>query len=99
LATALIRPLVDAFHGGRLADATAGGPTAAELGPAVAPVRQALFPDAAVSTVVGVLQVWAVVVGAISLEVFGHWRNTVLDPARFFEATVADAARTVGLHA
>jgi AcrR family transcriptional regulator len=99
LATALVRPLVEAFDGGRLAAATAGEPTAAELGPAVAPVHEALFPDAAVTTVVGVLQVWAVLVGAISLEVFGHWRNTVLDPARFFEATVADAARAVGLRA
>jgi AcrR family transcriptional regulator len=99
LATALVRPLVDALHGGRLADATAGEPAATELGPAVAPVHQALFPDAAATTVVGVLQAWAVLVGAISLEVFGHWRNTVLDPARFFEATVADTARALGLRA
>jgi hypothetical protein len=43
------------------------------------------------------LEAWTTIVGAISLEVFGHWRNTVLDPGLFFEATVMDAGKAVGL--
>ena len=35
---------------------------------------------------------------SISLEVFGHWRNTVLDPGEFFEATIRDVAESIGLH-
>ena len=29
-------------------------------------------------------------IGAVSLEVFGHWRNTILDPDLYFERTIAD---------
>jgi hypothetical protein len=29
--------------------------------------------------------------------VFGHWRNTILDPEAFFEATMHDVARGLGL--
>ena len=34
---------------------------------------------------------------AISLEVFGHWRNTVLDPALLFEAAIRQMAESIGL--
>ena len=36
-------------------------------------------------------------IGAVSLEVFGHWRRTILDPDLYFERTVADLAAAVGL--
>ena len=36
-------------------------------------------------------------IGAISLEVFGHWRATILEPELYFERTIADLARSVGL--
>jgi AcrR family transcriptional regulator len=97
LAMALVRPIVDAARNGRLALAPSSGPDSVELVAAVAPVRQALFPEASPAPVLASLQSWATLVGVISLEVFGHWRHTVLDPELFFEATVADAGRAVGL--
>ena len=36
-------------------------------------------------------------IGAISLEVFGHWRNTVLGPTALFEAAMAQRAEAIGL--
>jgi hypothetical protein len=64
----------------------------------VAPVAEGLLPELPVTTVVRAIQAWTTIVGLISLEVFGHWRNTILDPGRFFEATVHDVAGAIGLH-
>jgi hypothetical protein len=50
-----------------------------------------------VAKVVLAIQAWTTIVGAISLEVFGHWRNTILDPGVFFEATIRDVAVMIGL--
>jgi hypothetical protein len=47
--------------------------------------------------VVRFVQAWATVVGIISLEIFGHWRNTILDPEAFFEAAVRNLAADLGL--
>jgi hypothetical protein len=64
---------------------------------AVVPVTDALVPDMPTATVVATLQAWTTLVGAISLELFGHWRNTVHDPERFFEQTLGALASSVGL--
>ena len=69
----------------------------AELGDAVAPVAEGLLPGLPLGTVVLAIGAWTTVVGVISLEVFGHWRNTILDPARFFEATLRNLAGSLGL--
>ncbi len=50
-----------------------------------------------VEMVARIVQAWSTVVGVISLEVFGHWRNTVLDPEAFFEETVRNLAEDMGL--
>ena len=50
-----------------------------------------------VETVVLTLEAWTTIVGAISLEVFGHWRNTVLEPELVFEATIRQVAESLGL--
>jgi hypothetical protein len=50
-----------------------------------------------VGTVVRAIGAWTSIVGAISLEVFGHWRNTILDPDQFFEATIRNGADSIGL--
>ena len=42
-------------------------------------------------------EAWTTIIGAISLEVFGHWRNTVLEPGLLFEAAVGQAAESIGL--
>ncbi len=57
---------------------------------AVAPVTEGLFPEMPVDKVVLVVQAWTTIVGVISLETFGHWRNTILDPEAFFEVTIRD---------
>jgi len=60
-------------------------------------VSEGLFSGMAAETAVLALEAWTTIVGAISLEVFGHWRNTVLDPGLLFEATIMHAAEAVGL--
>ena len=64
----------------------------------MAPVTEGLFPAGMpAEKVVLAVQAWTTVVGLVSLEVFGHWRNTILDPSEFFEATVRDLADAIGL--
>ena len=88
VAAAMVRPLVAAAAAARLHPEPLP-PVPAELGDAVAPVAEGLLPGLPLGTVVLAIGAWTTVVGVISLEVFGHWRNTILDPARFFEATAA----------
>jgi AcrR family transcriptional regulator len=97
LATALVRPVVDARAAGRLGSSTGHPPASDALRDAVAPVAEALLPGAPASLVVLVLQAWSTLIGVISLELFGHWNNTILEPELFFEATMAHLASTVGL--
>jgi AcrR family transcriptional regulator len=97
IATALLRPVSVASAAARLRSPQWTRPVPDALRAAVAPVRQALLPDLPAETVVAALEAWVVIIGAISLEVFGHWRNTILDPELFFEATTRDVAVSVGL--
>jgi AcrR family transcriptional regulator len=43
------------------------------------------------------LRCWMVLYGAVSMEVFGHLRFAIDDPAPMFEYTLGDLARLVGL--
>ena len=61
------------------------------------PVIEGLLPGMPVERVVRVLEAWITIVGAINLEVFGHWRKTVLDPGLLFESAIARAAEAIGL--
>ena len=97
MAVALVRPLVAAYEAGRLRVDGHRQPASAELRAAVAPVSEGLFLGMPVETAVLALEAWTTIVGAISLEVFGHWRNTVLDPGLLFEATIAHVGEAVGL--
>jgi hypothetical protein len=77
-------------------------PKPAAVRAAVAPVAEGLFPELAADaiptdTVVRMVGAFSTLVGVVSLEVFGHWRNTILDPAVFFEATLRDLGAVVGL--
>ncbi len=95
IAAALVLPVIDAREGDRLLPAERS--VSAALAAAVVPVREGLFPDMPVETVVAVAEAWTTIVGAISLEVFGHWRNTVTDPGELFEAIARDLASSLGL--
>ena len=96
IAGALVRPVIDAWEAGVLHPPERSTVSAA-LAAAVVPVHEALFPGMPVDAAVRALEAWTTIVGAISLEVFGHWRNTVLDPGELFEATARDVASSLGL--
>ena len=97
IAAAMVRPVVEANAAGRLGADLHRRAVSNELRDAVAPVTEGLFPDVPTVNVVLAIQAWTTLVGIISLEVFGHWRNTILEPEEFFEATIRDLAATVGL--
>jgi AcrR family transcriptional regulator len=97
IAVALVRPLRAAQEAGRLRTDDEPRPVSDALAAAVAPVREGLFPGLPVGRVVQALEAWTTIVGTISLEVFGHWRNTVLEPGLLFEAAVDQAAEAIGL--
>jgi AcrR family transcriptional regulator len=97
VAAALARPVVEAKEAGRWRDAAPRGAATDALREAVAPVTEGLDLDMSVPMVARFVRAWTTLVGIISLEVFGHWRNTILDPEVFFEATMHDVALGLGL--
>jgi AcrR family transcriptional regulator len=97
VAEALFRQIAQAHSAGRLRKGDEHRPVAAELRDAVAPVSEGLFEDMPVAKVALAVQAWTTLVGIVSLEVFGHWRNTILDPGTFFEATMRNVAAELGL--
>lgn len=97
VASAMVRPMVEARASGRLAPDRDRRAVPDALRDAVAPVADGLLPGMAVGKVVRAIEAWSTIVGVISLEVFGHWRNTILDPGAFFEATLRDVADSIGL--
>lgn len=97
VAAAMVRPISHAKEAGRLRMDQSQREVSEALREAVSPVTEALFSDMPVQKVVLALQAWTTVIGVISLEVFGHWRNTILDPDAFFEATIRDVADRIGL--
>lgn len=98
VASAMVSPVVEAKQAGRLrAQQERSTDSSDELRDAVAPVAEGLELDLPVAMVVRFVQAWTTLVGVLSLEVFGHWRNTILDPEGFFEATMRDIAEDIGL--
>jgi len=96
VAAALVRPLVAAEEAGRL---RRDGDRAVSEGlrAAVMPVTEGLLPGMPVEKVVSVVQAWTTLIGTISLEVFGHWRNTVLEPELLFEVSIRQLGESLGL--
>jgi AcrR family transcriptional regulator len=97
MAVALVRPLLAAHDEGRFHRDEQRRPMTDELRAAVAPVTEGLLPGMPGETVVLLLQAYTAIIGAISLEVFGHWRNTVLEPGLLFDAAVVRAGENIGL--
>ena len=97
VAEALVRPLVAAKEADRLRSEDRARPVADGLRAAVGPVSEGLLPGMPVEKVVLTLEAWTTIVGAISLEVFGHWRNTVWEPGLLFEAAIRQMADAIGL--
>ncbi len=59
--------------------------------------RDTLSTDAPVGAIQVFVRCWVLLYGAVSMEVFGHLRFAVDDPAPMFELILADLARLVGL--
>jgi AcrR family transcriptional regulator len=59
--------------------------------------RDALGAGVPVGTVLTFLRCWTVLYGAVAMEVFGHLRFALTDPAPMFEITLGDLAALVGL--
>ena len=98
VAVALVRPLVAAEEAGRLRpDQRDDRKVSDELATAVAPVSEGLLPGMPVEKVVLVVEAWTTLIGTISLEVFGHWRKTVLEPGLLFEDSVQRLGESLGL--
>jgi AcrR family transcriptional regulator len=97
MAFALVRPVLAAHEEGRFHPGEDRRPITDDLRAAVAPVTDGLLPGLSGETAVLVLQAFTAIIGAISLEVFGHWRNTVLEPGLFFDADVVQAGESIGL--
>lgn len=97
VAEALFRQVGAARAAGRLRAVDEDPAVSDELRAAVAPVSDGLFEDMPVAKVVLAVQAWTTLVGIVSLEIFGHWRNTILDPETFFEATMRNVATELGL--
>ncbi len=98
IAAALAQPVVEAAAAGRLHGGEPPRAISHALADAVAPVTDALFADMPPAKVVLVLQGWTTLIGAISLELFGHWRNTIYEPELFFDETMMHLAAQIGLH-
>jgi AcrR family transcriptional regulator len=96
-AAAMVRPVVEAEAAGRLRRPEHRAPVSDDLAQAMAPITEGLLPGMPAEHVLLVAQAWTTVIGAVSLEVFGHWRRTILEPGLYFERTIADVARSLGL--
>ena len=100
LAQALVRPIIEAHEHGSLelsAPSSSASPGTAPLARAVQPVTDGLLPGLPTVAVAQALEAFATLIGIISLELFGHWRNTVLEPEVLFEATISHLASSTGV--
>ena len=100
LAQALVRPIIEAHEHGSLelsAPSSSASPGTAPLARAVQPVTDGLLPGLPTVAVGQALEAFATLIGIISLELFGHWRNTVLEPEVLFEATISHLASSTGV--
>jgi AcrR family transcriptional regulator len=97
LAAAVVRPVVVAHREGRLRLPSSPPAHPEELGASLKPVAENLLPGLPTDVVAQAVQAWCTLIGVISLEVFGHWRNTVLSPTAFFDEVVANLAGDLGL--
>jgi AcrR family transcriptional regulator len=100
VAAALTRPVVDAYSAGALhvqQNSTTDAAHEIALAAALSPITDILLPGMPLATVSATVRAWTTLIGIISLELFGHWRNTVLDPEHFFEDTITDLGAMIGL--
>jgi len=89
--------VIDAHRAGTLAPPVAGPGPDRVVGAAIRPVIDQLAPDVPARTALAALAAWTAVLGAISLERFGHYTGAVLDLDAYFDQTLALTAALFGL--
>lgn len=94
---ALTAPIRDAYAAKTLTTVQLGGGISRAVGQEVGIVAGALVPGLPKAVAAAVVLAWEQLVGAVSLEVFGHWRNTIDNPAVVFTHTTQMTAALVGL--
>lgn len=65
--------------------------------PSLAALARESFPDLPPAAVALCLRLWARMHGLLTLEVYGHLRHQVADPAKLYDADMRDLIRTLGL--
>lgn len=65
--------------------------------PGFADVIRASFPDLPPAAVALAMRVWGRLHGLVALEVYGHLRPQINDPAKLYRAELLDLATTLGL--
>ncbi len=94
---ALSAPLAAAHAAGRLTGRPIGPVPSAEVEAALAPVREALLAGMPSAVVSWATLIYVAVLGATSLELFGHFRNGILDPAAVLDHQIACLLAAAGL--
>jgi AcrR family transcriptional regulator len=94
---ALTAPVRAAFAANALTPADLRLPIARPVTQSVAAISDALLPGLPKAAAAGVVLAWEQLVGAVSLEVFGHWRNTIDDPGAVYVHTVRTTGTLLGL--
>ncbi|XVS67492.1 TetR/AcrR family transcriptional regulator [Actinosynnema sp. CA-299493] len=67
-----------------------------DFGDAYARRVQELFPDLPPAAVALALRTWGRMHGQVALEIYGHLRSQLVDPAKLFRAEMLDLTRTLG---
>ncbi|MET7370654.1 TetR/AcrR family transcriptional regulator [Streptomyces sp. NPDC005566] len=65
--------------------------------PSLVAMARESFPDLPPAAVALCLRVWSRMHGLLALEVYGHLRHQVVDPAKLYETDMRDLIRTLGL--
>jgi AcrR family transcriptional regulator len=93
------QPMLELLRDAQQAGLVPAGPTdvPAEEAAGLAPVLEAVEPPLSPVWGVAGLTAWATLFGHVSLELFGHMHNAVLDPDAHFACLVDRTARDLGL--
>ncbi|HEX3538920.1 MAG TPA: TetR/AcrR family transcriptional regulator [Acidimicrobiales bacterium] len=94
---ALVRVFRDAAERGQLEPQSVGPPVSARLAAGLQPIRDELLPGVSGDVAPRAVMAWIQVMGAISLELFGHFAGGVLDTEAMFVHSAATIGAVAGL--
>ena len=94
---ALVRVFLDAHQLGQLEPVGVGPPAPTRLVAGLQPIRDELLPGVSGDVAPRAVMAWIQVIGAISLELFGHFEGGVLDTEAMFRHGAATIGALAGL--